>query len=131
MKRPETFSDVIGHNWLVQYLTQHIEDGSLHHFLILEGPEGIGKTSLADIIALSLVYGINNSEQRHAAYEQVVVKGESNDNIKHEYINNCSLLQTQPGGYACRRIAVNRKPKENVTGIRRPKWLQKLQVLYR
>lgn len=82
MKRPETFSDVIGHNWLVQYLTQHIEDGSLHHFLILEGPEGIGKTSLADIIALSLVYGISNSEQRHTAYEQVVVKGESNDNIK-------------------------------------------------
>lgn len=82
MKRPETFNDIIGHDWLVKYLEEHIRRGNLHHFLILEGPEGLGKTSLADIIALSIVYGLESSEHRHAAYENVVVKGEANDNIK-------------------------------------------------
>lgn len=82
MKRPESFADVIGHDWLVQYLEQRISTNSLHHFLILEGPEGIGKTSLADLIALSLVYGLEPSEQKKQAYENVIVKGESNDNIK-------------------------------------------------
>lgn len=82
MKRPETFADIIGHDWLVKYLEEHIRKGNLHHFLILEGPEGLGKTSLADIIALSLVYGLEPSQKRTEAYNNVVVKGEANDNIK-------------------------------------------------
>lgn len=82
MRRPETFADIIGHDWLVKYLEEHIRKGNLHHFLILEGPEGLGKTSLADIIALSLVYGLEPSKQRTDAYNTVVVKGETNDNIK-------------------------------------------------
>lgn len=82
MKRPETFDEIKGHPWLVQYLKNHLENGTLHHFLILEGAEGLGKTSIADILALSLVYGVNPSEEKHEAYERVVVKGESNDYIK-------------------------------------------------
>lgn len=82
MKRPETFDDIKGHDWLVTYLTERIRKGTLHHFIIFEGLEGLGKTSLADVIALSLVYGLEQSEARHAAYESVVVTGESNDNIK-------------------------------------------------
>lgn len=82
MKRPETFGDIKGHDWLVTYLEGQIQKGTLHHFLILEGAEGIGKTSLADLIALSLVYGLDRSEARTQAYNSIVVNGESNDNIK-------------------------------------------------
>lgn len=82
MRRPETFNDIKGHSWLVQYLKEHIARGTLHHFLILEGPEGLGKTSLADLIALSLVYGLEPSEARSNAYREVVVKKGSNNNIK-------------------------------------------------
>lgn len=82
MKRPENFSDIIGHDWLVKYLEDHIAKGNLHHFLILEGPEGLGKTSLADLIALSIVYGLNPSEARTQAYNKVIAKGEANDNIR-------------------------------------------------
>lgn len=82
MKRPETFNDIKGHPWLVQYLVDHINKGTLHHFLILEGPEGLGKTSLADLIALSLVYGLEPSPERTDAYNNVIVKGTSNDYIK-------------------------------------------------
>lgn len=82
MKRPEYFSDIKGHEWLVNYLEGHIRNNTLHHFLIFEGPEGLGKTSLADIIALSLVYGLQPSPERHKAYQDIIVKGISNDNIK-------------------------------------------------
>lgn len=82
MKRPERFSDIIGHNWLCTYLQEQITKGTLHHFLIMDGPEGLGKTSLADLIALSLVYGITPSAERDDAYKNVIVKGESNDFIK-------------------------------------------------
>lgn len=82
MKRPETFNDIKGHDWLVQYLIDHIKKGTLHHFLIIEGPEGLGKTSIADLLALSLVYGLESSPERTRAYNEIVVKGESNDNIK-------------------------------------------------
>lgn len=82
MRRPATFDDIKGHTWLVQYLTEHISKGTLHHFLILEGAEGLGKTSLADLIALSIVYGLGKSHERDAAYADVVVKKGSNNNIK-------------------------------------------------
>lgn len=82
MKRPATFDDIKGHSWLIQYLKDHIQKGTLHHFLIFEGAEGLGKTSLADLIALSLVCGLEDSPKRTAMYNEVVVKGESNNNIK-------------------------------------------------
>ena len=42
MKRPYTFNDIVGHDWLIQFIKEHIEKGTLHHFLILEGAEGLG-----------------------------------------------------------------------------------------
>ena len=82
MERLKSFSEVVGHNYLVQYLQEHIAKGTLPHFLIFEGPEGLGKTSLADLIALSLVYGDNDSPERTKAYNTVVLKKQSNDYIK-------------------------------------------------
>lgn len=82
MKRPATFSDIIGHDYLVTYFTEHIKRGTLHHFLILDGPEGLGKTSFADVIALSLVYGLDPSPERTKAYTELVIGNASNDYIK-------------------------------------------------
>lgn len=82
MVRPRNFEDIIGHDWLVQYFKDHIEKGTLPHFLILEGAEGLGKTSLADIIALNLVYGIGDSTEKQKAYATVVQHKVSNDYIK-------------------------------------------------
>lgn len=82
MRRPKTFGDIIGHKWLCDYLITHIQKGTLPHFLILEGLEGLGKTSLADVIALSLVYGLDESEERMKAYNDIVVNAKSNDYIK-------------------------------------------------
>ena len=82
MRRPKHFSDIIGHQWLVNYLVDHIKNNTLHHFLIIEGPEGLGKTSIADLIALALVYGFEDTDERERAYNEVCVKNNSNDFIR-------------------------------------------------
>ena len=82
MIRPKCFEDIIGHEWLVQYLQDNIAKGTLPHFLILEGAEGLGKTSLADIIALNLVYGLQDSSDKDYAYTNVICKNDSNAYIK-------------------------------------------------
>lgn len=82
MRRPKTFNDIKGHDWLVNYLINHISKGTLSQFLIIDGPEGLGKTSIADVIALSLVYGMTDSPAYNKAYETVVVQNQSNDCIK-------------------------------------------------
>lgn len=82
MKRLYNFSDIVGHDWLIQFITDHLKRGTLHHFLILEGAEGLGKTSLADLIALNLVYGLQDSEEKRNAYNDIAVNNGSNDYIK-------------------------------------------------
>lgn len=82
MIRPRTFDDIVGHDWLVQYFKDHLIKGTIPHFIILEGPEGLGKTSLADLIALDLVYGTGETTEKKKAYDTVVKKKVSNDYIK-------------------------------------------------
>ena len=82
MRRPETFADIIGHDYLVTYFRDHIIKGTLPHFIIMSGPEGLGKTSLADLIALSLVYGLEPSPERTKAYNELIAGNGSNDYIK-------------------------------------------------
>lgn len=82
MERPKSFNDIVGHDWLVNYFKDHLQNGTLPHFIILEGPEGLGKTSMADIIALTLVYGSSESAEYQKEYETVVKKKMSNDYIK-------------------------------------------------
>lgn len=82
MRRPTEFSDIIGHEWLVSYLKTHLENDTVPQFLILEGPEGLGKTSLADLLAINLVYGSDYSREREAAIHSVIENNGSNDYIK-------------------------------------------------
>ena len=107
MRRPKNFNDIVGHKWLVDYLITHLQKGTLPHFLILEGQEGLGKTSIADVIALSLVYGLNDSQERTKAYNDIVVNARSNDYIKRF---KCS----EDGGKDAARII---KDEMNVTFV--------------
>ncbi|WP_373086848.1 DNA polymerase III subunit gamma/tau [Sneathiella sp.] len=52
--RPSTFAELIGHEAMVQTLSNALETGRLAHAFILTGTRGIGKTTTARIIARGL-----------------------------------------------------------------------------
>lgn len=53
-KKPQSFADIVGHTSLIEYLTNHLTNGTLPQFIIFEGDEGLGKSSIAKILALLL-----------------------------------------------------------------------------
>ena len=52
--RPKRFSELAGQEHVVQALTNAIERGRLHHAYLLTGTRGVGKTTIACILAKSL-----------------------------------------------------------------------------
>lgn len=52
--RPQSFAEVIGQVAIVQALTNALESGRLHHAYLFSGTRGIGKTSLARLLAKCL-----------------------------------------------------------------------------
>lgn len=52
--RPQTLSDLVGQDVLVQTLTQSIKSQKLPHAFVLHGIRGVGKTTTARIIAKAL-----------------------------------------------------------------------------
>jgi len=50
-RRPQTFSDVIGHAHVVQTLRHALQEGRVAHAYLFTGPRGVGKTSLARLLA--------------------------------------------------------------------------------
>src|SRR5512132_3509798 len=52
--RPRTFSELVGQEHVVTALTNALSRGRLHHAYLLTGTRGVGKTTIARILAKSL-----------------------------------------------------------------------------
>src|SRR5262252_5070055 len=52
--RPKTFSELVGQEHVVTALTNALARGRLHHAYLLTGTRGVGKTTIARILAKSL-----------------------------------------------------------------------------
>ena len=52
--RPQVFSDVVGQEHIKKILTEEIKRGRTAHAFLFTGPRGVGKTTLARILAKSL-----------------------------------------------------------------------------
>ncbi|MBZ6067483.1 DNA polymerase III subunit gamma/tau [Aeromonas schubertii] len=52
--RPRTFDQVVGQQHVLMALTNALEQGRLHHAYLLSGTRGVGKTTIARILAKSL-----------------------------------------------------------------------------
>src|SRR5438270_1627196 len=52
--RPKTFAELSGQEHVVQALSNALERGRLHHAYLLTGTRGVGKTTIARILAKSL-----------------------------------------------------------------------------
>ena len=49
--RPQTFDEVVGQNTIIRTLKNEIEHNRLNHAYLFTGPRGVGKTSVAKILA--------------------------------------------------------------------------------
>lgn len=49
------FSDVIGHELQIRYLSRVLERGSFAHAYVFSGPRGVGKTAIAERLAAALL----------------------------------------------------------------------------
>ena len=52
--RPKKFADLVGQDHVVRALTNALERGRLHHAYLLTGTRGVGKTTIARLMAKSL-----------------------------------------------------------------------------
>jgi DNA polymerase-3 subunit gamma/tau len=53
-KRPQTFDQIVGQEFIVATLKSSIEQGRIAHAYLFSGPRGVGKTSAARILAKAL-----------------------------------------------------------------------------
>ena len=81
-ERPLSFSDIKGHVNKVAYLQEQIANNALPHFILFEGEEGLGKTSLAELTAIALVFGVGDTEEKSNAIKQFIVQRKDLPNIK-------------------------------------------------
>jgi DNA polymerase-3 subunit gamma/tau len=52
--RPKTFSDTVGQDHVIKALVNALETGRLHHAYLFTGTRGVGKTTIARILAKAL-----------------------------------------------------------------------------
>ena len=52
--RPKSFTEMVGQQHILQGLTHAIEMGRLHHAYLFTGTRGVGKTTIARVIAKCL-----------------------------------------------------------------------------
>ena len=52
--RPKTFADMVGQSHVLQVLTNALDNDRLHHAYLFTGTRGVGKTTLARILAKCL-----------------------------------------------------------------------------
>jgi len=61
--RPKTFSELVGQEHVVRALSNALDNDRLHHAYLFTGTRGVGKTTIARILAKSL-----NCEQGVSAH---------------------------------------------------------------
>lgn len=79
LERPLTWNDIYGQEDIIAYIKNKITKGTFPNFVIFVGDEGIGKTAIADLTAISLNYGLVGNEQ---VAESVIKNARSVDCIK-------------------------------------------------
>ena len=116
-KKLTRFEDVLGNKNTVTFIKSHLERGTLPRCLIFEGEEGLGKTSLAKLIAM----GINCTGEHKPCYECPTCKAIARDVIEENKGTDCVQvynMSVDSGKDAAKLVKANLNATMSSTGKR-------------
>jgi DNA polymerase-3 subunit gamma/tau len=92
-KRPQSFTELVGQEFVASTLTSAIRQGRIAHAYLFAGPRGVGKTSVARILARSLncEKGPTDTPCGTCASCQEIARGASLDVIEIDGASNTSV----------------------------------------
>jgi DNA polymerase III subunit gamma/tau len=92
-KRPQSFAELVGQEFVTATLTSSIRQGRIAHAYLFAGPRGVGKTSVARILARSLncEKGPTDSPCGTCASCREITRGASLDVIEIDGASNTSV----------------------------------------
>jgi DNA polymerase III subunit gamma/tau len=92
-KRPQSFAELVGQEFVASTLTSAIRQGRIAHAYLFSGPRGVGKTSVARILARSLncQTGPTDTPCGTCASCQEIARGASLDVIEIDGASNTSV----------------------------------------
>ena len=92
-KRPQTFAELVGQEFVAATLTSSIRQGRIAHAYLFAGPRGVGKTSVARILAraLNCEKGPTDTPCGVCGNCQEIARGSSLDVIEIDGASNTSV----------------------------------------
>jgi DNA polymerase-3 subunit gamma/tau len=91
--RPQTFADVVGQDVIVKTLSKALETGRIAHAFLFTGSRGVGKTSVARLLAKALACekGISPTPCGECSHCQEITRGTSMDVVEIDGASNTSV----------------------------------------
>ncbi len=95
--RPLSFSSLIGQDAMVQTLRNAFRSGRIHHAFILTGVRGVGKTTIARILARAFNYEDENGRrpnldlEREGVHDRAIIEGRHVDVIEMDAASNTGI----------------------------------------
>ena len=95
--RPSKFSDVIGHNRILEPLVKGLEQGKTPAFILFTGTRGVGKTTLARILATSIncEQGVSAQPCQTCSFCQTIREGRCPDVIEIDAASRTKVEDTR------------------------------------
>lgn len=82
-KKIMSFDEVVGHKNLIRFLKEHIEEDNIADVVIFHGTPGVGKSSLAKLLAIEVAYRWEKDETaKQKCKESVILQNASTDTVK-------------------------------------------------
>lgn len=86
-----SLDDIVGHRHVVNYLKSKLASDTVNDVILLQGPTGLGKSSIAKILACEIAYKYNNSSLTMEEAKKRII-GEK-ENTTEVLVYNMSVLK--------------------------------------